>query len=374
MSCCLLYHFKDLADPRIERNKLHSLEDIVVLTICATVSGADGWESIADFGRSKLDWLRKFIALENVVPSPDCIAYVLQRLSVEGFMACFRNWTQAVMQASGGQVQEFVRVDGKTSRGSRDRRKGRSPLHMVSAWASRNRMVLGQEATEEKSNEITAIPKLLSMLELKGCIVSIDAMGCQRAIAEQVIEQGGDYVLGLKDNQPSLSEAVEEFFETAQAADFAGVKYDQKEELDKGHGRVETRRYWITEELSTLPNPERWKGLRSIGMVVREVLQGDARTEERRYFINSIPAQANLFAEAVRGHWDVENRLHWRMDVVLREDACTIRKGNAPAILTTARHLVLNLFEREGSRLSLPRKRYRAALDDDYRAKVVFGT
>jgi len=373
MSCCLLYHFKDLADPRIERNKLHALEDIVMLTICATVSGADGWESIADFGRSKLDWLRQFIALKNGVPSPDCIAYVLQRLSVEGFMACFRNWTQAVMQASGGQVQEFVRVDGKTSRGSRDRRKGRSPLHMVSAWASRNRMVLGQEATEEKSNEITAIPKLLSMLELKGCIVSIDAMGCQRAIAEQVIEQGGDYVLGLKDNQPSLSDAVEEFFETAQAADFAGVKYDQKEELDKGHGRVETRRYWITEELSTLPNPERWKGLRSIGMVVREVLQGDARTEERRYFINSIPAQANLFAEAVRGHWDVENRLHWRMDVVLREDACTIRKGNAPAILTTARHLVLNLFEREGSRISLPRKRYRAALDDDYRAKVVFG-
>jgi predicted transposase YbfD/YdcC len=373
MSCCLLHHFKDLADPRIERNKLHALEDIVVLTICATVSGADGWESIADFGRSKLDWLRQFIALKNGVPSPDCIAYVLQRLSVEGFMACFRNWTQAVMQASGGQVQEFVRVDGKTSRGSRDRRKGRSPLHMVSAWASRNRMVLGQEATEEKSNEITAIPKLLLMLELKGCIVSIDAMGCQRAIAEQIIEQGGDYVLGLKDNQPSLSEAVEEFFETAQAADFAGVKYDQKEELDKGHGRVETRRYWITEELSTLPKPERWKGLRSIGMVVREVLQGGERTEERRYFINSIPAQANLFAEAVRGHWDVENRLHWRMDVVLREDACTIRKGNAPAILTTARHLVLNLFEREGSRLSLPRKRYRAALDDDYRAKVVFG-
>ena len=374
MSCCLLEHFSGLRDPRIERNKLYPLGDIVVLTICAAVSGAEGWVAIADFGRSKLDWLRKFIALENGVPSPDCLAYVFQRLSVDGFMECFRSWTRAAMEATGGQVQEFVRVDGKTSRGSRDRRAGRNPLHTVSAWASRHRLVLGQQATEEKSNEITAIPRLLSMLELAGCIVTIDAMGCQRAIAEQIIEQGGDYVLGLKENQAGLHEAVEEFFETAQAADFAGVEYDQKEELDKEHGRLETRRYWITEEISTLPHPERWKGLRSIGMVVREVLQGDKRTEERRYFINSIPAQANLFAEAVRGHWEVENCLHWRMDVVLREDACSVRKGNAPAILTTVRHLVLNLFEREGSRLSLPRKRYRATLDDNYRAKVVFGT
>lgn len=279
------------------------------------------------------------------------------------------NWTDAVRQQTGGEV---IAIDGKTAKGSRDRKYNRNPLHMVSAWACHNRLVLGQQATQEKSNEITAIPKLLGLLELKGCIVTIDAMGCQRAIAEQIVDQGGDYVLGLKGNQGALLEAVEDFFTTAQAHQFAGVAYDDAEEVDKDHGRLEIRRYYITEELRTLPDFQNWKGLRSIGMVQRECLQGETRSVEQRYFINSIPAQAKPFAHAVRGHWDVENPLHWRLDVVLGDDASRIRKGNGPAIMTSIRHLCMNLFERERSSMSLAKKRRKAAWNDNYRAKVIF--
>jgi predicted transposase YbfD/YdcC len=366
----ILTHFAPLEDPRIERNKLHALSDIVLLTVCAVVSGADGWEAIEDFGREKLAWLRRFAPFKNGVPSHDCIANVIARLSPKGFQECFRHWTQAVAKATGGEV---IAVDGKTARGSRDRKRSRQPLHMVSAWASTNRLVLGQEATAEKSNEITAIPKLLELLELKGCIVTIDAMGCQRAIAEQIVAQGGDYVLGLKGNQSNLQEAVEDFFAVAQKAHFAHVRHDYAEELDKDHGRMEIRRYWITEDLRTLPDTDHWVGLRSIGMVERTCLTGATQTVEQRYFINTIRADAQRFAHGVRGHWGVENRLHWRLDVVFGDDASRIRKGNAPAIMTSIRHLCMNLFEQQPSSLSLAKKRRKAAWNDDYRAKVVFG-
>jgi predicted transposase YbfD/YdcC len=362
-------HFSGLQDPRIERKKLHALMDILVLTVCAVASGAEGWEGIAEFGHAKLEWLRRFIPLKNGVPSHDCIAYVISRLSPEGFRRCFMRWTEGVREKTAGEV---IAVDGKTARGSRDRAKNRNPLHMVSAWADANRLVLGQEATEEKSNEITAIPKLLALLELHGCIVTIDAMGCQRAIAERLVDQGGDYVLGLKGNQGSLHEAVEEYFTTAQAADFKNVPYSYTEEVDNEHGRLEIRRYWITEDLGTLPRTELWKGLRSIGLVERECWVGETRSIERRYFINSIAADAKQFAHAVRGHWSVENRLHWRLDGVFREDESRIRKGNAPAIMTAIRHLCVNLFQKEPSNLSLKKKRLKAAWNDDFRGKVLF--
>jgi predicted transposase YbfD/YdcC len=370
MSASIVEHFASLEDPRIDRNKLHHLTDIVLLTICAVVSGADGWEAIEDFGYDKLEWLRQFAPFHNGVPSHDCIANVVSRLSPKGFQACLLSWTRAVAQATGGEV---VAVDGKTGRGSRDRARGRLPLHMVSAWACANRLVLGQEATEEKSNEITAIPKLLELLELKGCLVTIDAMGCQTAIAAQIIAQGGDYVLGLKGNQSAMQEAVEDYWTTARAAEFADVKHDFIEEVDKGHGRLEVRRYWITEDLRTLPDPARWAGLTSIGMVQRICYRGDTESSEYRYFINSIAADAARFALGVRGHWGVENRLHWRLDVVFNDDASRIRKGQAPAIMTSVRHLAMNLFEQEGSKLSLAKKRRKAAWNDDYRTKVVFG-
>ena len=369
MKADLIEHFSSLPDPRLDRNKCHALIDIIVLVICAVASGADGWEAIEQFGKEKLAWLRRYVPLVNGVPSHDCIAYVMSRLSPPKFRDCFMSWTQAVTEYSGG---ELIAVDGKTAKGSRDRQKQRNALHMVSAWACQNRLVLGQQATDEKSNEITAIPQLLALLELKGCLVTTDAMGCQRAIAEQIIDQGGDYVLGLKGNQGNLHEAVEDFFETARAHQFAGIAHDYAEEVDKDHGRLEIRRYWITEELRTLPQPDQWKGLRSIGMVERECRQGDTHMRERRYFINSIAANAQVFARAVRGHWGVENLLHWRLDVTFDDDASRIRKGNGPAIMTTVRHLCLNLFEREPSTMSLAKKRRKAAWNDDYRAKVIF--
>jgi len=365
----LITHFSPLPDHRIERNKCHALIDIIVLAICAVASGSDGWEAIEDFGKDKLEWLRQYIPLANGVPSHDCIAYVLCRLSPQKFRDCFMNWTQAVTEYTGGEI---IAVDGKTAKGSRDRKNQRNPLHMVSAWACENRLVLGQEATDAKSNEITAIPKLLELLALKGCIVTLDAMGCQRVIAEQIIDQGGDYVLGLKGNQGNLHEAVEDFFTTASAHHFIGVAHDFTEEVDKDHGRLEVRRYWITDDLRTLPDPQNWQGLRSIGMVERECRQGDTQTFERRYFINSIAAEAKTFAQAVRGHWGVENRLHWRLDVIFGEDTNRIRRGNGPAIMTTLRHLCLNLFDRESSSLSLAKKRRKAAWNDEYRAKVIF--
>lgn len=370
MAASITEHFDAVRDPRVERNKLYPLMEILLLVVCAMISGAEGWEAMEEFGKEKLDWLRKFAPFANGIPSHDCIASVISRLNPKTFQACFISWTRAVAQATNGEV---VAVDGKTSRGSRDRRNGRAALHMVSAWGSRNRLVLGQEATEEKSNEITAIPKLLELLELKGCIVTIDAMGCQTKIAAQIIDQGGDYVLGLKGNQSVLHEEVEEFFTTALDGNFAGVQYDYTEETDKDHGRLEVRRYWIAEELGTLSGRERWKGLRSIGMVERECWIGHSRSIERRFFINSIAADAKRFAEAVRGHWGVENRLHWRLDVLFREDANRIRKGNAPAILTAIRHLCMNLFEQESSEIRLSKKRRKATWNDDYRAKVVFG-
>ncbi len=370
MSANILDHFSPLQDPRIERNKLHALADIMLLTVCAVVSGADGWEAIEEFGREKLDWLGQFAPFKNGVPSHDCIANVLSRLSPKGFQECFGSWTRAVATATAGEV---IAVDGKTARGSRDRRESRRPLHMVSAWASTNRLVLGQEATEEKSNASTAIPKLLELLELKGCLVTLDAMGCQHAIAAQIIAQGGEYVLGLKGNQSHLQEAVEDFFTAAQAANFVGVSHDYTEELDKDHGRLEVRRYWVSETLCTLPDTERWAGLRSIGMVERTCQSGDTQTLERRYFINAIAADAKRFAHAVRGHWGVENRRHWRLDVVFNEDASRIRKGHAPAIMTSLRHLCINLFEQEPSSLGLAKKRRKAGWNDAYRAKVVFG-
>lgn len=369
MTACIIEHFSPLTDPRIDRHKLHSLIDIIVLAICAISSGADGWEAIEDFGKEKEDWLRQYISLKNGIPSHDCIAYTLRKISPSGFRKCFMSWVGAVKAHTDGEV---VAIDGKTARGSRDRKSNRKPLHMVSAWACSNRLVLAQEATSEKSNEITAIPKLLAILELKGCIVTIDAMGCQKFIASQIVDQEADYVLGLKGNQGLLHEEVEDFFNVAKAANFKALDYDYAEETDKDHGRLEIRRYWMTEELSSLSTAAEWKGLRSIGLVERECWQNDEKTVEKRYFINSIANNAKQFSQAVRGHWGVENPLHWRLDVVFGDDASRIRKENGPAIMTSIRHLCLNLFEREPSTLSTAKKRRKASWNDDYRARVLF--
>jgi predicted transposase YbfD/YdcC len=366
----LVAQLSKVEDPRSDKNKLYPLEEILLLCIGAVISGADGWEAIGDFGRQRLAWLRRFLPFAQGIPSPDCLGWVMARLPRRAFQEAFVAWTQSVARLTEGEV---VAIDGKTLRRSHDRRHSQRAIHMVSAWANANRLSLGQVATEAKSNEITAIPELLDLLELKGCIVSIDAMGCQSAIAERIIAQGAQYVLAVKDNQPALHEAIQDYFETARRGDFASVPADTYEEIDAGHGRCEVRRCWVVEDLRTLPEPSRWAGLRSIARVESERHGAEQLSREVRYYLTSLPANARQIGEAVRAHWGVENRLHWVLDVTFREDESRIRRDHAPANFNTLRQFALNLLRRESSSISIRRKRFKAALDDGFRAKVMFG-
>ncbi|WP_207787991.1 ISAs1 family transposase, partial [Candidatus Thiosymbion oneisti] len=350
-------------------NKLYDLEEILLLCVCAVISGAEGWESIRAFGLTKLAWLRQFLPYTNGIPSADCLGWVMARLSPTAFQACFMAWTRSVAKLSAGEV---VAIDGKTLRRSYDRRHGCRAIHMVSAWADANRLSLGQVATAEKSNELTAIPKLLELLELTGCIVTIDAMGCQKTIAAQIVATGADYVLAVKANQPLLYEAIDDYFEIARAAHFQAVPAHFHEHLDADHGRYEVRRYWLVNELSTLPEPHSWARLRGIGMVETERHEGGRISRQRRYYITTLVADARAFANAVRAHWGVENRLHWVLDVTFREDESRIRQANAPANFNTIRQFALNLLQRAQPAGSVKQKKFNAALDDDFRAKVLF--
>jgi predicted transposase YbfD/YdcC len=366
----LLSHLSQVPDPRSDKNKLYPLEEILLLCICALVSGAEGWEGIAEFGRQRLAWLREYLPFVHGIPSEDCLGWVMARLPRRAFQEAFVAWTESVAELTDGEV---VAIDGKTLRRSHDRRNGQRALHMVSAWASRNRLSLGQVTTDAKSNELTAIPELLELLQLNGCIVSIDAMGCQRAIAEQIVAAGADYVLAVKDNQPELHEAIEDYFHTARASDFAGVSVDIDEQVDSGHGRIEVRRCYAVGDLRTLPEPARWAALRSIALLESERHHGKQVTRETRVYVSSLAPNARQIAHAVRAHWGIENRLHWVLDVTFREDDSRVRRDHAPANLNTLRQFALNLLRREPSTVSLKRKRFKAALDQRFCAKVVFG-
>lgn len=370
MGSSIIEHFSTLEDPRVERNKKHKLIDIIVLVISAVVSGAEGWEGIEEFGHNKLDWLRQYIPLENGIPSHDCIGRVISRISFRGFQECFVSWVNAVTEATDGDI---VPIDGKVLRRSYDRKRNKNAIYLVNAWSNRNGISLGQVKVDDKSNEITAVPELLKKLEISGCIVTLDAMGCQRTHAQEIIAKGADYVLAVKGNQGHLHEAVEDFFTQARTHQFKHTAHEYFESTEQGHGRIEIRRHWVSEVLYTLPEPESWAGLKSIGMVERECHQGSTVTKELRYYINSIPADAQVFAKATREHWGVENQLHWVLDVVFREDDSRIRMGNAPEIMGSIRQLALNLFKREPSKLSIKKKQFKAALNDQYRDKVLFG-
>jgi len=291
-------------DPRLERTRLHPLVDILVIAVCATICAAETWEEIAEFGHAKEGWFRKFLALPNGIPSHDTFRRVFLRINPQKFQDSFLLWMRSVAEVGAGEV---VAVDGKAVRGARSP-AGKEGLRMVSAWAAEQRLVLGQLKTAEKSNEITAIPALLELLELKGCIVTIDAMGCQQEVAAQIISQGADYVLSLKGNQGLLHEEVVEYFAWAERIDFKDLGYDYCATLEKDHGRIEGRRCWVTEDTGWFTEKAEWAGLRSFIMVEaeREVL-GQAATVERRYFISSLGADAKQALRAVRGHWQVEN-------------------------------------------------------------------
>jgi predicted transposase YbfD/YdcC len=361
-------HFSTLTDPR-DSNKRHKLFDIIVIAICAVICGADTWEQMEEYGQAKYEWLQTFLELPHGIPSHDTISRVFSQLIPEEFERCFLNWISAVREKIQGQ---FVSIDGKTLRRSHDHGSEKSCIHMVSAWASANRLVLGQLKTEDKSNEITAIPELIDLLELDGCIVTIDAMGCQKRIAEQITDKGADYVLALKGNQGNLHKDVELFFEDAKKNGFGDTAVSAHETTDGDHGRIEIRRYTTVSDIDWLPDKPLWKDLTSIGMVESERHIGDEVSTETRYYISSLQSDAKLFGQAVRSHWGVENSLHWVLDMVFREDESRIRKGHAPENFAILRHIALNLLRKESTyKKSTKTKRLRAAWDEQYLARVL---
>lgn len=365
----LLTHFESLEDPRRAYLVEHSLLDIVALTICAVICGAETWEGIEAYGHSKLEWLKTFLALPNGIPSHDTIARVFALLEPSQLQECFVSWVKSIAELSLGEV---ISLDGKSARHSYDKGKGKGAIHMVSAWASGNQLVLGQVKVADKSNEITAIPKLLNILDISGCIVTIDAMGAQKEIAQQIIDQGADYVLSLKGNQGNLHEDVEQLFNWAHKTDFKGIEHEAYQTLDKGHGRIEIRRYWLLDKVEHLEDAARWKGLKRVGMIEAERrIEGQPTTTERRYYLTSLDGGIERFADASRGHWGIENRLHWSLDVVFHEDDSRIRKGHAPENMTVMRKIALNLLAKESSKGSKKTKRLKAGWDNDFLIQVL---
>lgn len=368
-SLSILEHFADLEDPRLERTKEHLLLDIVAIAICAVLCGADSWVDIESYGEAKADWLKQFLSLPNGIPSHDTFARVFARVDPEQLQQCFLSWIEAISDLTVGEV---VAIDGKQLRHSYDRGEGRGAIHMVSAWASANRLVLGQRKVNEKSNEITAIPELLRVLALSGCIVTIDAMGCQKAIAAAIVAKGADYVLALKANQSTLYEDVEWLFKQAKASEFAQIEHDFHQTIDKGHGRIDVRQCWTLSKLDYLVQKSQWQGLQSVAMVEAQRRIDGKVTTETCFYISSLPGNAQQIATAIRTHWSIENSLHWVLDVSFREDDSRIRKDHAPQNFALLRQIALNLLTQEKTaKVGVKAKRKKAGWDDAYLAKVL---
>jgi predicted transposase YbfD/YdcC len=366
----ILKHFSSLSDPRRD-NSRHKLIDIIAIAICGVIANADSFEHIAEFGRAKYEWLRGFLELPHGIPSSDTFERVFARIDPVEFKACFMEWIQVISQLTRGEI---IAVDGKTLRRSHDRSNGKAAIHMVSAWACANGLVLGQIKTEEKSNEITAIPRLLKMLAIEGCIVTIDAMGCQKDIAETIVNRDADYVFSLKGNQSSLHHGVKLFFEDQKEHGFKESLFDYHETIDGEHGKIEIRKYRTTSDIDWLQGKENWKSLRTICMVERERQFEDTTERETTYYIGSIDRNAEQFARAIRSHWAVENSLHWVLDVSFREDESRVRKDNAPENFAVLRHVALNMIKKETSlKKSVKSKRLRAGWDNKYLMKILGG-
>ena len=362
-------HFGNLADPRVERTRRHPLVNILFLAVCGVLSGADSFAAIQEFGTDRKQWFARFLDLSNGIPSDDTFGRVLARLNPAEFEKALLGWMQAVQELTANRL---IAIDGKTLRGSYDRRHGKAALHMVSAWATEAKLSLGQVVVDEKSNEIPAIPELLRLLELSGALVTLDAMGCQTAIAEEVREGGGDYVLAVKPNQPTLYERVRGAVDEGLEQDAGRIDEHRTEET--GHGRREIRTYAVFPVPATVDPEGRWRDLSAVGVTFSERTDGRGRTSlEGRYYILSRLLPAEEFAGAVRGHWGIENNLHWQLDVSFREDACRVRRDHAPANLSVIRRFALGLLKRETEcRRGIETKRLKCAASDEYREKVLF--
>lgn len=359
-------YFRKLKDPRLNRHKRHLLLDIVAITLCGVICGCNDWQQIATFARARQEWLQKFLRLPNGIPSHDTLERVFDRLDPQAFQACFRDWMHALHEALG---LSQIAIDGKTLRGSGV--GGVKALHLVSAWATANNLSLGQIAVDEKSNEIPAIPKLLELLDLHGALVTIDAMGCQKEIAAKIVAGGGDYVLTVKDNQPSLLADIQACFEKALEHDFVGMQHDSYETEDQGHGRHEQRSYDIIVDPPEMPTRADWEGLRVIGMCYCECVRDGKVTGELRYFIGSRKAKAKVYGKALRNHWGIENNLHWQLDVSFNEDKNRVSKRHGAENLALVRRLALSLLKQHPDKRSLACKRLLAALDADFLEEVL---
>jgi predicted transposase YbfD/YdcC len=373
-SLSLVKHFAALEDPRVERTKLHPLVSILVIALCAVICGAESWDDIALFGKAKEAWFKSFLDLPHGIPSHDTFNRVFAALDPQQFAACFVAWMKAVAEILPAQV---IAIDGKTVRRSHDRANGKAAIHLVSAWASANRLVLAQVKVDDKSNEITAIPELLRALAIKGCVITIDAMGCQREIAQQIVEQEGDYVLALKENQETLYHDVVETFADAQAKASDDLVVDQTQSVNKGHGRIEVRRCRVITDpdvLAWLQDGHHWPGLQSIGMIETERRIGEERSRESRYYLLSAHLTAKAFGEATRSHWGIENQVHWVLDVTFHEDQSRMRAGHAAQNVAVLRHLALNLLRQQPAKgVSIRGKRLKAGWDHDFLLQLIQG-
>jgi predicted transposase YbfD/YdcC len=362
-------HFENLTDPRVERCRRHVLQDMLVVALCATIANCNHWVDVERYGNSKLDFLRRFLELPNGIPSHDTLGRVFARLDPAALLLCLRNWLADLRAKLGG---EHVAIDGKTLRGSHDGEARPNALHLVSAWAGEARLFLGQLAVDQKSNEITAIPQLLELLDIEGDTVTIDAMGCQKEIARTIVARGAEYVLAVKDNQPTLHLALSEAFIRLADDDYTEPSLRRYRTIDRAHGRVETREYFIAAVPADLPGADDWAELQSIGMVLRTREEGDNVSEEVAFYIGSIAPKVKHFARVVRGHWGIETTLHWSLDVTFAEDQSRVRKDRGPENLALLRRLVVSLLQQDTScKASLRGKRLIAGWDDEVLLKIL---
>jgi predicted transposase YbfD/YdcC len=368
----IIRHFESLPDPRHTRNRRHLLGDVIVIAVSGVIVGCDGPTSIARWAKEKEAWLRELLALPNGVPSRDCIRRVLSALEPEAFQTCFQSWIVSCVVDCATDSPPTIAIDGKTLRRSHDRAAGLGPLHLVSAWVTEHGLALGQVATEEKSNEITAIPELIEKTDVKGGIVTIDAMGCQRDIAEKIVAEQGDFVLAVKENQPKLYQAIQEVFSAHLENDLQDVPHRRHETRETSHGRTDERYYYLAKLPHDFPLRKEWPSVKAIGMVVRITEKSDGTTsDDVRYFIASRYLSGPRFARAVRGHWGIENSLHWVLDVTFDEDQSRTRNRHMANNLSWLRRFAISLLKRHPAKDSIKGKRQRAGWSNDFLAQVL---